>query len=104
MAKNQTEFLERMEKEQTRSRIVSETEFYTMSSFRLTKTKAFSWQEVESKCKELGFHLLNIRSISDVKHFMKHLFKYMYEIRIPMYTFYIGIHREVSFVQTPQTF
>ena len=104
VAKNQTEFLERMEKEQTLSRIVSETEFYTISSFQLMKMKAFSWQEAESKCKKMGFHLLNIHSISDVKHLLKHLFKYLYEIRIPMYTFYIGIHRKVSFAHTPKKF
>ena len=98
VAKDQTELLERMEEEETFSRIVSETEFYTVLSFRLMKMKAFSWQDAESKCKEMGLHLLNIHSITDLKHFFKHLFKYLYEIRIPMYTFYIGIHRKVSFV------
>lgn len=98
VAKDQTELLERMEEEETFFRIVSETEFYTVLSFRLMKMKAFSWQDADSKCKEMGLHLLNIHSITDVKHFLKHLFKYLYEIRIPMYTFYIGIHRKVSFV------
>ena len=97
VAKDQTEFLERMEKEQTHSRIVSETEYYTVLSFQLMEMKPFSWQDAESKCTELGFHLLNIHSITDVKHFLKHLFKYLYEIRIPMYTFYIGIRRKASF-------
>ena len=94
--KDQTNFLKKLTDKQISKRIESQKDYYKIVSFKVNDMKPFSWEEAEQKCQEFGFHLINIFSITDLQHLIKHIFKFIYEVRIPMYTFYFGIHRQVS--------
>lgn len=94
--KDQTDFLKKLKDKQISKRIESEKDCYTIVLFKVNDMSPFSWEEAEQKCQEFGFHLINIFSIIDLQHLIEHILKFIYEVRIPMYTFYFGIHRQVS--------
>ena len=93
--KDQTNFLKNLEDQQIAKRIELEKEYYTVVSFKVNDMNPFSWEEAEQKYQEFGFHLINIFSITDLQHLIEHIFKFTYEVRVPMYI-YFGIHRQVS--------
>ena len=100
MPKDETEMqevLKRLE-EEVWTGIESEKEYYNLISHKINEDlTAFSWKDAAQRCAQLGLNLVSIYSITELKDLIEFLFEYVYEERIPIYTSYVGVHRQVNF-------
>lgn len=96
--KDQTGLLDRLFQEQSEALFETDTRYYKLISYRINPDNltAFSWEEANAKCEDMGYHMVTLHSISEMKILLDHLIQYVYEARVPLYTIYVGLHRKVS--------